>query len=166
MELRVGNRLRTASRLIRPEGKKEDAASAASPRPQTDRFVLSRQIEHQIPLVLGRDLVAPHDPGGDLVAALHGLHLLPQGIRLAVPPWIDYADLPSYSRGARWQQQLHIYMNAFYYIDYCMAQTMAFQFWMTSLANRDEAWKKYLAFVDLGGTRTFEELAPPCSRRG
>ena len=74
-------------------------------------------------------------------------------------PWIDYADLPSYSRGARWQQQLHIYMNAFYYIDYCMAQTMAFQFWMTSLANREEAWRKYLAFVDLGGTKTFEELA-------
>ena len=50
-------------------------------------------------------------------------------------------------------------MNAFYYIDYCMAQTMAFQFWMTSLSNREEAWKKYLAFVDLGGTKTFEELA-------
>ena len=74
-------------------------------------------------------------------------------------PWIDYEDLPSYSRGARWQQQLHIYMNAFYYIDYCMAQTMAFQFWMASLENREEAWKKYLAFVDKGGTLTFEELA-------
>ena len=48
MELRVGNRLRTASRLIRPEGKKGDAASAASPRPQTDRFVLSRQIAEQL----------------------------------------------------------------------------------------------------------------------
>ena len=74
-------------------------------------------------------------------------------------PWIDYEDLPSYSRGARWQQQLHIYMNPFYYIDYCMAQTMAFQFWMASLENREEAWRKYLAFVDQGGTRTFEELA-------
>ena len=73
-------------------------------------------------------------------------------------PWIDYEDLPSYSRGARWQQQLHIYMNPFYYIDYCMAQTMAFQFWMASLADREGAWKRYLAFVDLGGTRTFEDL--------
>jgi hypothetical protein len=26
------------------------------------------------------------------------------------------------------------------------------------LADRGAAWKKYLAFVDLGGTRTFEEL--------
>ena len=74
-------------------------------------------------------------------------------------PWMDYEDLPSYSRGARWQQQMHIYMNPFYYIDYCMAQTMAFQFWMASLENREEAWRKYLAFVDQGGTRTFEDLA-------
>lgn len=48
MELRVGNRLRTASQPIRPEGKKGDAASAAAPRPQTDRFVLSRQIAEQL----------------------------------------------------------------------------------------------------------------------
>ncbi|MBD5155430.1 MAG: M3 family oligoendopeptidase [Oscillibacter sp.] len=73
-------------------------------------------------------------------------------------PWIDFDNLPFYSRGAGWQQQLHIYMYPFYYIDYCMAQTMAFQFWLTSLENREEAWKKYLAFVDQGGTRTFEEL--------
>ena len=74
-------------------------------------------------------------------------------------PWIDYADLPSYSRGARWQQQTHIYMSPFYYIDYCMAQTMAHQFWLASMTDREAAWKKYLAFVDLGGTKTFEELA-------
>ena len=73
-------------------------------------------------------------------------------------PWIDFDNLPFYSRGAGWQQQLHIYMYPFYYIDYCMAQTMAFQFWLASLENREEAWKKYLAFVDQGGTRTFEEL--------
>ena len=73
-------------------------------------------------------------------------------------PWIDFENLPFYSRGAGWQQQLHIYMSPLYYIDYCMAQTMAFQFWLASLENREEAWKKYLAFVDLGGTRTFDEL--------
>ncbi|MBD5148994.1 MAG: M3 family oligoendopeptidase [Oscillibacter sp.] len=73
-------------------------------------------------------------------------------------PWMDFEDLPFYSRGAGWQRQLHIYMSPFYYIDYCMAQTMAFQFWLASLENREEAWKKYLAFVDLGGTRTFEDL--------
>ena len=73
-------------------------------------------------------------------------------------PWIDYEDLPSYSRGARWQQQTHIYMSPFYYIDYCMAQTMAHQFWLASMTDREAAWKKYLAFVDQGGTKTFEDL--------
>ena len=73
-------------------------------------------------------------------------------------PWIDFEDIPFYSRGAGWQRQLHIYMSPFYYIDYCMAQVMAFQFWMLSLKDRPEAWKRYLAFVDQGGTRTFDEL--------
>lgn len=73
-------------------------------------------------------------------------------------PWMDYEDAPFYSRGAWWQQQLHIYLYPFYYIDYCMAQTMAFQFWTASLSNREDAWRRYLAFVDQGGTRTFEEL--------
>lgn len=73
-------------------------------------------------------------------------------------PWLDYDGAPFYSRGAFWQQQLHIYLYPLYYIDYCMAQTMAFQFWLLSMEDRDEAWKRYLAFVDLGGTRTFDEL--------
>lgn len=74
-------------------------------------------------------------------------------------PWIDFEDLPFYGRGAGWQRQLHIYLYPLYYIDYCMAQTMAFQFWMASLKNREDAWKRYLAFVDIAGTRTFEEAA-------
>ena len=39
-----------------------------------------------------------------------------------------------------------------------MAQTVAFQFWIASMTDRQDAWKRYLAFVDQGGTRTFEEL--------
>ncbi len=73
-------------------------------------------------------------------------------------PWMDNEDLPSYSRGARWQQQMHIYLYPFYYIDYCMAQTMAYQFWIASMADRSGAWRRYLAFVDQGGTKTFDEL--------
>ena len=73
-------------------------------------------------------------------------------------PWNDFADLPFYGRGAGWQRQLHIYQHPFYYIDYCMAQTVAFQFWMAYLRDRDDAWQRYLAFVDKGGTCTFEEL--------
>ena len=73
-------------------------------------------------------------------------------------PWIDFDNLPFYSRGAGWQRQLHIYLYPLYYIDYCMAQTVAFQFWMAYLKDRDDAWRRYLQFVDKGGTATFEEL--------
>ncbi|MCR5825718.1 MAG: M3 family oligoendopeptidase [Oscillospiraceae bacterium] len=73
-------------------------------------------------------------------------------------PWMDYDALPFYGRGALWQRQLHIYLYPLYYIDYCMAQTMAFQFWTLYLRAPQEAWTRYLAFVDQGGSRTFEEL--------
>ncbi|MBQ9412533.1 MAG: M3 family oligoendopeptidase [Oscillospiraceae bacterium] len=73
-------------------------------------------------------------------------------------PWVDFDGLPFYGRGAGWQRQLHIYQHPLYYIDYCMAQTVAFQFWMVSLRDREDAWKRYLAFTDKGGTETFEEL--------
>ena len=66
-------------------------------------------------------------------------------------PWI-------YSRGAGWQRQLHIYLYPLYYIDYCMAQTVAFQFWIASMKDRADAWARYLCFADAGGTRTFEGL--------
>ena len=74
-------------------------------------------------------------------------------------PWTDFDGLPFYGRGALWQRQLHIYLHPLYYIDYCMAQTMAFQFWMAYLSDPKEAWARYLAFVDKGGTQTFEDLA-------
>lgn len=74
-------------------------------------------------------------------------------------PWTDFDNLPFYGRGALWQRQLHIYLYPLYYIDYCMAQTMAFQFWMLYLKDPKEAWTRYLAFVDKGGTETFEDLA-------
>jgi len=73
-------------------------------------------------------------------------------------PWMDFEDLPFYGRGAGWQRQLHIYLYPFYYIDYCMAQTVAFQFWLASRKDREDAWARYLRFVDAGGTKTFEDL--------
>ncbi len=73
-------------------------------------------------------------------------------------PWIDFDGLPFYGRGAGWQRQLHIYECPLYYIDYCMAQTVAFQFWIASLSDRADAWARYLRFVDAGGTMTFREL--------
>ncbi len=74
-------------------------------------------------------------------------------------PYLDFGELPFYGRGAGWQRQLHIYLYPFYYIDYCLAQVMSLQFFRLSLEDRDAAWKKYMDFVRLGGTRTFIGLA-------
>lgn len=73
-------------------------------------------------------------------------------------PWLDMDKLPFYSRYSHWQWKLHVYLHPLYYIDYCMAQTVAFQLWTLSLKDRAAAWKKYLAFVDAAGTKTFAEL--------
>lgn len=73
-------------------------------------------------------------------------------------PWLSFEGLPFYSRGAQWQRQIHIYLYPLYYIDYAMAGTVAFQFWLAFLDNKNDAWERYLEFVDAGGTKTFEEL--------
>ena len=73
-------------------------------------------------------------------------------------PHLDVSDLPFYSRGGGWQRQLHIYLYPLYYIDYCMAQTVAFCFFAEAISDRTAAFNKYLAFVDGAGTKTFEAL--------
>ena len=73
-------------------------------------------------------------------------------------PYIDFDALPFYSRGAGWQRQLHIFMYPFYYIDYCMAQTISLEIFLLANEDRALAWAKYLAFVDKAGTDTFEGI--------
>lgn len=73
-------------------------------------------------------------------------------------PYLDYEDLPFYSRGAGWQAKLHFYMCPFYYLEYCLAGIAALEFWILSLKDREEAWKRYLAFVRQGGKKTFTGL--------
>ena len=73
-------------------------------------------------------------------------------------PWNDFETLPFYSRGAGWQRQLHIYEAPFYYIDYCLAQMAALQFFAASLADRHDAWQRYLALVKKAGSDTYAGL--------
>lgn len=73
-------------------------------------------------------------------------------------PWLGMDELPFYGRYAHWQWKMHIYLDPLYYIDYCMAQTVAFQIWTLSMEDRAEAWRRYLAFVDAAGTKTFADL--------
>lgn len=74
-------------------------------------------------------------------------------------PWIDLDDgLPFYGDGRAWQRQHHIYELPFYYIDYCLAQTVSLQFWAEIQRDRAAAWEKYMAYTRPAGTRTFTEL--------
>jgi len=73
-------------------------------------------------------------------------------------PWIKLGELPFYGDGRSWQRQMHIYERPFYYIDYCLAQTVALQFWALMQKDMNDAWSRYMNLVKLGGTRTFTEL--------
>ena len=74
-------------------------------------------------------------------------------------PWMRLdGEIPVYGDGEGWQRQHHIYSSPFYYIDYCLAQTVALEFWKKIQENRDEAWKTYMAYTVQGGSRVFTEL--------
>ncbi len=73
-------------------------------------------------------------------------------------PWIKLGEIPFYGDGCAWQRQHHIYSSPFYYIDYCLAQTVALEFWALMQKDRNEAWKAYLKLVNLAGTKKFTEL--------
>ena len=73
-------------------------------------------------------------------------------------PWIDFAGLPFYGRGAGWQRQLHIYECPFYYIDYCLSTMAALQFFLLSLTDHKDAWARYLRLVRRAGMASYTEL--------
>ena len=74
-------------------------------------------------------------------------------------PWMKLgSEIPFYGDGEGWQRQLHIYVNPFYYIDYCLAQTVALQFWARIQKDLPDAWAHYMAYTRQGGSRVFTEL--------
>ena len=74
-------------------------------------------------------------------------------------PWMKLdGDIPFYAEGEGWQRQHHIYSSPFYYIDYCLAQTVSLQFWALLQQDQKNAWEHYMAYTRQGGSRTFTEL--------
>lgn len=63
-----------------------------------------------------------------------------------------------YEDGAEWQSWHHFFTHPYYFIDYCLAQTVALQFWTEMREDWDAAWKKYNVFVNQGGTKSFLDL--------
>ena len=89
-------------------------------------------------------------PGGFGDRGIEGMILAAQYARERGIPYLE--------RGTRWQYQMHIYETPFYYIDYCLAQTVSLQFWAMLQKDRADAWSHYMAYTKQGGSRTFTEL--------
>ena len=73
-------------------------------------------------------------------------------------PWVRPGDVPFYGEGKGWQRQSHIYSSPFYYIDYCLAQSVALDFWARIQEDPQAAFETYMKYTSLGGTLTFTEL--------
>ena len=73
-------------------------------------------------------------------------------------PWSNYGDLPAESIRRRWQMQLHVYTQPFYYIDYTLALTGALQFWRHSRKNPEVALADYTQLCRRGGKLSFLDL--------
>ena len=70
--------------------------------------------------------------------------------------------ITAFEQGKRWMLQLHIFEYPFYYIDYCLAQTMALEFLILMNKDYKSAWETYLKLVGYAGTLTFPALVEAC----
>ena len=73
-------------------------------------------------------------------------------------PFRDYEDNDLLNRGGYWFRQGHIFGTPFYYIDYTLAQVCAFQFWIKTREDKENAWEDYLRLCKAGGSKSFLEL--------
>lgn len=73
-------------------------------------------------------------------------------------PFIDYDDDNFMDKGTYWFKQGHIFGVPFYYIDYTLAQVVAYQYWVKSQNNMEKAFESYLNLCNLGGSLSFTQL--------
>jgi M3 family oligoendopeptidase len=73
-------------------------------------------------------------------------------------PFKDYDDDVFLQKGTYWYRQGHIFGSPFYYIDYTLAQVVAFQYWIKAQENNHKAFDHYLALCKLGGSKSFVAL--------
>lgn len=85
-------------------------------------------------------------------------HEIWRGLLGQYMPWLKLDGSPFYGEAKGWQRQMHIYENPFYYIDYCLAQTAALEFWVLMQESHELAWERYMKLVRMAGKQTFTEL--------
>ena len=73
-------------------------------------------------------------------------------------PHLDYSDNDHLDAGTFWQSQGHIFSVPFYYIDYCLAQICAFQFFLKDEKDHATAWADYVRLCKAGGSKSFLQL--------
>ncbi|NLB48287.1 MAG: M3 family oligoendopeptidase [Erysipelotrichia bacterium] len=73
-------------------------------------------------------------------------------------PHKKYDDTPALAKGTYWLRQAHVFGSPFYYIDYTLAQVVAFQFAIENNKDHEKAWKKYVKLCKCGGKYPFLEL--------
>lgn len=73
-------------------------------------------------------------------------------------PWRDYGGDEFLESGGFWMQKQHIFLYPFYYIDYALAQTCAYEFYGKSKADSKAAWDDYVKLCRAGGNDTYLNL--------
>ena len=73
-------------------------------------------------------------------------------------PYLSFEGIPYLEQGTRWQYQMHIFESPFYYIDYCIAQCVAFGFLKLSYNDFESALDKYIGFLKKTGSVSLGEL--------
>jgi len=73
-------------------------------------------------------------------------------------PYVDFDGVEYLEKGGLWKRQGHIFRSPFYYIDYCLAQICALQFWGRAQRGDKTAWPDYLTLCKAGGSKSFLDL--------
>ncbi|MBQ8839929.1 MAG: M3 family oligoendopeptidase [Clostridia bacterium] len=73
-------------------------------------------------------------------------------------PWMNAQGIEYLEKGTRWQYQNHIFQSPFYYVDYCLAQAVAFEFLCLSLENYESALATYIDHARRTGNYSFVDL--------
>lgn len=79
-------------------------------------------------------------------------------IEKAYMPWRDYDGNAFLEEGGFWMQKPHIFLDPFYYIEYALAQTCAFQFYDGMKKDRAKAWEDYCRLCRAGGSLGYFQL--------
>ena len=73
-------------------------------------------------------------------------------------PWKIYEEADPVGEGLFWFRQGHIFQDPFYYIDYTLAQVLAFDFWGHNQKDPKKTWERYLELCKMGGQYSFVRL--------